>query len=366
MRITTLFALFLSLSSLADRAPSFGTDNRAPSFGTEKLEKSWAEFYPALSLPTPVSATQRTKACPRAVTVAVIDTGIDYTHPALKDSLYVNTGEIADGQDNDQNGFKDDLSGWDFAFDFKWPFDTHGHGTHISGMILGVARGEASLYPKIDDRHGWQKRNYIPVGCKPVVRILSLKYYDNGAAGYNNLKNTVRAINYAIEQNVDVINYSGGGVDSAESERDAIKLANSKGILFVAAAGNDGRSNDRRPYYPASYGFDNIIAVASTNAYSRLLPSTNFGKTVHMAAPGLMIQSTLPGGKTGTMSGSSQSTAYVSGVAALLMTMEPTKDYRKVRDVIFQTAREMKLNESKQLLKHGLIDVEAAVKKMSK
>jgi subtilisin family serine protease len=302
--------------------------------------------------------------CPKEVVVAVVDTGIDYTHPELRDNLWINKGEtgpwtppkeLADkgyawncrdkrcnGIDDDANGYVDDIVGWDFVHDVPLPFDTHGHGTHIAGIIGGSAG------------NGLGKN----AQCRSVA-LMSLKYYDNGGAGYNNLSNTVRAIEYAIANGAQIINYSGGGADPAASERAAVAEAQAKGILFIAAAGNDGRNNDRRPYYPASYPLDNIVGVASVNKFERLLPSSNFGKSVHVAAPGLLILSTLPGAKFGTMSGTSQATAFVTGAAAFLASQSPNGnfDYKKVKEFIVQGARPMKLNGSKQLLAAGLLSL---------
>lgn len=332
--------------------------------GTESQEWGLASigFFDAYSsIPTNLKVTPNTS-CPKEVVVAVIDTGVDYTHPALRDNLWINRGEsgawappkeLADkgyawncrdkscnGIDDDNNGYVDDVVGWDFVHDVPLPFDTHGHGTHIAGIIDGSAG------------------NRMTAVCPPVA-LMALKYYDNGGAGYNNLSNTVRAIEYAVANGANIINYSGGGADPAASERAAVAEAQRKGVLFIAAAGNDGRNNDRRPYYPASYPIDNLLGVASVNKYERLLPSSNFGHSVHVAAPGLMILSTLPGGKYGTMSGTSQATAFVTGAAALIASQAgaTTFDYRKVKNWVLEGARPMKLNASKQLLAAGLLSL---------
>lgn len=306
--------------------------------------------------------------CSKQIVVAVVDTGVDYTHPELRDNLWINRGEtgpwappkeLADkgyawncrdkscnGIDDDKNGYVDDVVGWDFVHDVPLPFDTHGHGTHIAGIIGGAAGNGMGTS-----------------GVCSGVSLMALKYYDNGGAGYNNLANTVRAIEYAISNGAQIINYSGGGADPASSERAAVAEAQKKGVLFIAAAGNDGRNNDRRPYYPASYPLDNIIGVASINKFERLLPSSNFGKSVHVAAPGLMILSTLPGGKFGTMSGTSQATAFVTGAAALLASqMGPgSMDYQKIKSWVLEGAKPMKLNGSKQLLAAGLLSLPGSV-----
>lgn len=303
--------------------------------------------------------------CSPKVTVAVIDTGIDYTHTELKNNLWINRGESGyweppkelavkgyaykcrdkscNGIDDDKNGYVDDVVGWDFVHDIPLPFDTHGHGTHIAGIIGGAAANGVGT-----------------TGVCPNVSLMALKYYDNSGSGYNNLTNTVRAIEYAVASGAQIINYSGGGSEPAPSERAAVELARRKGVLFVAAAGNDGRNNDRIPYFPASYPLDNIVAVASVNKLNRLLPSSNFGKTVHLAAPGLMILSTLPGGKFGTMSGTSQATAFVSGAAALLASQGEKFDHKKIKRYLLEGAKPIALSGEKSAIAAGLLSLPKA------
>jgi len=306
--------------------------------------------------------------CSKNVVVAVIDTGIDYSHPELRENLWTNSGESGawnppahlaaqtecrdkncNGLDDDNNGFVDDVIGWDFVNDVPLPFDTHGHGSHIAGIIGSTAANGIGL-----------------AGVCPKVRIMALKYYDSSGSGFNNLQNTVKAIHYANKMGAHIINYSGGGAEAASAERMALEDSRARGILVVAAAGNDGRSNDLIPYYPASYPLDNVISVASINRQDELLPSSNFGKIVHVAAPGLSILSTLPGGRFGMMTGTSQATAFVTGAAALLASQfKDVKDfdYKALKTWITQGARNMpdsKPNHS--LVAHGIISVSGSLK----
>lgn len=306
--------------------------------------------------------------CSKNVIVAVVDTGIDYTHAELKDNLWVNQGEVGAWNpppqmaslttcrdkscneiDDDNNGFADDVVGWDFVNDVALPFDTHGHGSHIAGIIGATAANGLGLS-----------------GVCPRVRIMALKYYDSSGAGFNNLQNTVKAFHYANKMGAQIINYSGGGAEAAAAERMALEDARARGVLIVAAAGNDGRSNDLIPYYPASYPLDNIISVASINRQDQLLPSSNFGKIVHVAAPGLSVLSTLPGGRFGMMTGTSQATAFVTGAAALLASQfREIKDfdYRAVRNWVVQGVRPMPENsDSKTLVSHGILSISGALK----
>lgn len=301
--------------------------------------------------------------CSPEVVVAVIDTGLDYTHKELADSVWVNPGESGaweppaqlkakiacrdrgcNGVDDDGNGFIDDVVGWDFVHNIPLPYDTHGHGTHIAGIISASAANGMGT-----------------TGVCPRVAIMPLKYYDNSGAGYNNLNNTVRAIHYASQNGAQIINYSGGGADPAPAERIAIESAQRRGILFVAAAGNDGHNNDQIPYFPQNYPLDNIVGVASVNKQNQLLPSSNFGKTVDIAAPGLGILSALPEGRMGTMSGTSQATAFVTGAAALLASQLKAQnlpfDYKAIKTWLREGAKPMKGNDKKSMVSSGLLHI---------
>jgi len=242
----------------------------------------------------------------RDVVVAVIDTGIDPQHPFLRSNVYTPKGTTTtanygiDFSKNNTNSNK--------------PYDTHGHGTHVSGIIK-------SVFPK--------------------VKILTLKYYNPKASGQDNLNSTIEALKYAVDMNVDIINYSGGGPEPALEELRILKLAEKKGILVVAAAGNEESNidNKKNAYYPASYGLTNIITVTAHDQNLNLLSSSNFGKTsVDVSAPGYRIKSSLPNGRSGTLTGTSQATAFVSGVAALMKSQFPKLKPEEIKTIIKQSA----------------------------
>lgn len=249
----------------------------------------------------------------RDIVVAVIDTGIDANHPDLRNNLWVNKGETgtdkwgrpksSNGIDDDGNGYIDDVHGYNFVENNNDLTDNHGHGTHIAGII------------------GAEGGNGIGIsGVSPKVSLMILKYYDPKVAGNDNLKNTIRAIEYAAQMNAKIINYSGGGTEASSAEKAAIQLARQKNILFVAASGNERSNSDVAKYFPADYELDNIISVTAINKSNQVLPSSNYGThTVDIAAPGNEIYSTIPGGGYGRMTGTSQATAFVTGVAALIM-----------------------------------------------
>ena len=237
------------------------------------------------------------------IVVAVIDTGIDTNHPDLKANIWKNPNEIPNNnKDDDGNGFIDDIHGWNFVKNNNKVKDTHGHGTHIAGIIGAVGGNGIGLS-----------------GVAPKVSLMALKYYSPNDNGKNNLRNTVKAIQYAIKNGAHIINYSGGGLDGSEQEKQAIQKAEKKGILFVAAAGNEKSNMDKRKYYPASYQLSNILPVTATDPSDKVLQSSNWGKTVHKSAPGINILSTLPNGKYGRMTGTSQATAVATGAAVLVM-----------------------------------------------
>ncbi|MDD0854062.1 S8 family peptidase [Halobacteriovorax sp. GB3] len=244
----------------------------------------------------------------KEIVVAVIDTGIDPYHPFLKDNLYVPKGTVSPLTNY----------GVDFSKNRKSatrPFDDHGHGTHVSGIIK-------SVFPK--------------------VKILALKYYDRKADGKANLKSTIDALRYAVEQNVDIINYSGGGPQPDSQELEILKKAEARGILVVAAAGNEKSNIDQKDnaYYPASYPLNNIITVTAHDQNLRVLSSSNYGKSnVDIAAPGYKIGSSSPRGRVGQLTGTSQATAFVTGVAAMIKAQFPELSTQKIISAINQSAK---------------------------
>ena len=221
------------------------------------------------------------------------------------------------GKDDDGNGCIDDVHGCNFITMTGDIEDSHGpgHGTHISG-IIGATQG-----------------NGVGVsGVAPNVSMMILKFYDPKRPGFQNLNNTVKAIYYAIENGAHIINYSGGGTSPSPEEKRAIEKAQKKGILFITAAGNEKSNLDLTShYYPADYPLDNIISVTAFDKSKKILPTSNYGAfSVDIAAPGNNILSTLRGGQYGTMTGTSQATAFVTGVAALILSRYPDFNFKKV------------------------------------
>ncbi len=248
----------------------------------------------------------------RDVVVAVIDTGLDATHRDLSRNVW-----------QDPKSKEQKVYGWNYVTNKANPTDEHGHGTHVAGIIGALA----------DPKTGVS-------GVAQKVSIMAIKYYSDANPGSVNLRNTIRAIEYAVDHGAKIINYSGGGPEFSEEEYLAIKKAEARGILFVAAAGNEHQNTDmpENYYYPSAYRLTNIISVAATDIHNRLLPSSNWGKTrVDVAAPGENIYSTMPGGKYGYMTGTSQATAFVTGMAALLLARDPSLKPQEIRELILQS-----------------------------
>ena len=280
--------------------------------------------------------------------VAVIDTGIHTKHSCLKNNLWINPGEKPNnGKDDDDNGFIDDIHGWNFVNNNNDIQDYHGHGTHVSGII--AAQGTTPQSP-----------NCKIIGVAPHIRIMTLKYFDEGAESGNNITNTIKAIKYAVDNGADIINYSGGGPGENDDEKAIIAKAGDKNIIFVAALGNEGSKIGKKiKYYPASYKLPNILFVQSQNKQNEIIESSNRIHHDYLAedkkeqtAPGEDILSTLPPrmylqgflnskifrslaasrinhDHYGYMTGTSQATAVATGVVALVKMTYPSWSMEK-------------------------------------
>ena len=264
---------------------------------TDKEYRSWAVLNHKASINLPHLNYTNFK---KDVTVAIIDSGIDVTHPYLRSNLIL----------NNENKLLD---------------DSLGHGTHVAGIIK-------SVFPK--------------------VKILPIKYYDENATGKENLEKTIEAIQYAIKMNVDIINYSAGGDGASPREKQALEQAQDHGILVVVAAGNNGRNIDLafNHYYPANYNLNNILTVINHNENIELSTLSNFGEaSAHISAPGNRIKSAYPNNRSGYLSGTSQATAFVTGVAALIKAYQPSLTYQDIKNIILQSSKKEKSLQGKCL-----------------
>ncbi|MEG4280502.1 S8 family serine peptidase [Microcoleus sp. MON1_C1] len=258
------------------------------------------------------------------VVVAVIDTGVDYNHQDLAANIWRNTGEIAgDGIDNDGNGYKDDVRGYNFVNDNNDPTDIDSHGTHVAGTIGAVGNNNIGV-----------------VGVSQNVSIMPLMVFQKNAEGKLGVPigTLAKAINYAIKKGAKVINASLGGSSFDQLTKDAIDDANKKGVLYVASAGNDGKNNDNEARYPSGYDLPNIIAVANTTRNDGLASNSHYGKTsVDLGAPGSDILSTIPGNQYAFYSGTSMAAPHVAGAAALLLAQNPNLSVTQLKDILMNT-----------------------------
>lgn len=276
----------------------------------------------------------------RPILVSIIDTGLDLNHPFFNDLIWKNPGEVgfdnsgnrkeSNGIDDDNNGFIDDVQGWNFVDNSPNVIDRNGHGTHVAGLAAGFNQILNSNEK-----------------CIPNIKIMILKYYSEVDSFEVNVKNTISAIKYANMFNVDIINYSAGGRLPNILEEKAIRESLTKNILFVTAAGNENQNLNFFNFYPASYKLKNIIPVTAINLENKLLIGSSYGnKIVKYAAPGEAILSTYINHQFKKMTGTSQSTAVVtSQIASILSNHDRFENLDEILNVIDQhTVKHEKLN----------------------
>ena len=253
------------------------------------------------------------------VVVAVVDSGIDYTHPDLDGNVWVNTGETPDnGIDDDNNGYVDDYHGYDFVNEDGDPFDDYFHGTHVAGTIAAEANNGQGI-----------------AGVAPDAKVMAIKILDFD--GFGTDFDVIQGVEYSILMGVRITNHSYGTLELSEAVREAFAAAEAAGQLVVTSAGNDGTDNDAEPHYPSGFDFDNIISVAATDRLDQLADFSDYGAiTVDLAAPGVEILSLFPDGEYGLLDGTSMAAPHVAGVAALLLAQDPTLSVEELRRLILE------------------------------
>jgi subtilisin family serine protease len=259
------------------------------------------------------------------IIVAVLDTGVDLQHEDLSPNAWVNPSPGA------LPGFSNDINGWNFISDNNQTFVSSSedfHGTHVAGSIGAMGNNGKGV-----------------TGVAWHVKLMSLKFL-GGPLGKGSTSNAVRGINYAIDMrnrgfNIRVINASWGGGGNSQALHDAIAAANAAGILFVCAAGNETSNVDDTPSYPSAFAgsLAGAISVAAVDQNGNLATFSNYGhNSVSLAAPGVQIESTYPGNGYATLSGTSMSTPYVSGIAVLLWSQNQSLTPEQVKQRIVDTS----------------------------
>ncbi|MCM2277404.1 MAG: S8 family serine peptidase [Oligoflexia bacterium] len=261
----------------------------------------------------------------REIVVAVIDTGIDVTHPDLRENIWSNAAELkgVPGVDDDGNGYIDDVYGYDFHNERGNGLDDNRHGTHVAGIIGAALNG------------------FGTAGVSSQVRLMPLKFLS--ATGSGDARNAIRAIDYAVANGARVISNSWGGGGRSELLEAAIARATARGIAVVAAAGNERNDNDSIPTYPA--GYPGVISVASSNFDEYLSGFSNYGRgSVLLAAPGEEIWSTLPRGDYGMLSGTSMAAPQVSGALALALSLGRGIGAERLKGLLCETSSRILLS----------------------
>lgn len=291
-----------------------GTDTYDQSNSAVQVTEAWAIGKPY---------NQGSKAV-----VAVIDTGLDYNHGLFTgaNAIWKNTAELNGqvGVDDDNNGYVDDIQGWNYVANSNDPLDDDDHGTHVAGIIIGVGQDVLAL----------------PVR-ESKIAIMPLKFLD--ANGSGSTANAVNAIYYAVNMGARVINNSWGGSSYSRSLHDAYTYAYNHGVVITSAAGNSNSNNDTVPMYPANLDTPNNISVAASTDSDKKASFSNFGASVHVAAPGVAIVSAVPGsgcanpGCYQMMSGTSMAAPFVAGLAALVLREAPQLSPYQVRNVILSS-----------------------------
>ncbi|MCO6451046.1 MAG: S8 family serine peptidase [Caldilineales bacterium] len=277
----------------------------------------------------------------KEIVVAVIDSGVDLDHEDMAGAIWQNPGEIpGNGVDDDQNGLIDDIIGWNFAANSANVDDWHGHGSHVSGIIAARFNngiGIAGIAPKVQ---------IMPIGVFASI---------NGQA-LGTFADEVKSLLYATDMGARVINLSLGSNAYSRGEQMAVEYAVSHGVVVVAAAGNDGRD---AYHWPAAH--EAAIAVGATTAKDGYASFSNRGAFLDISAPGVSIWSLSPSGSYRPLSGTSMASPHVAGVAALILSINPTLSPAQVRQILESTAADLGAVGWDNAFGHGRVDAFAAV-----
>lgn len=310
---------YITANSQVTLADSGFTETNDPLYGVTQL---WP-LFPQSQTPgggTGVASIWN-RASGSGVVVAVVDSGVDLGHEDLAANLWTNPGETpGNGMDDDNDGYVDDVHGVDISGHDGDPSSTFWHGTHVSGIIAAVGDNGTGM-----------------VGAAPNAKLMIVQVMgDSGVITYSD---AIAGIYYAIAHGARIINCSWGGNVDSPVLKQAIVDAGTKNVLVVAAVGNDGKTLESDPFYPATYDLPNEITVAASDNVGNVAPFSNYSPTlVDIAAPGAAITSTYPGNGYAVASGTSMATPLVSGVAADLLSAYPNTSAVQLKQAIVNGA----------------------------
>lgn len=319
----------------------FTPENSYPDSFSEKIDAEvfWHVFH--------VGAQAAWKAAVGAgMIVGIIDSGVDYNHPALSSNIYINKGEIPhNGIDDDSNGFIDDVAGYDFGQDDASPFDDYGHGTHVAGIAASNVFGAARK-----------------------ARILPTKF---GAGLGLDIASAIGAIKYSVDSGAKVLNMSFGWNEDLEIVRQAMDYVEAKDVLVVAASGNETSNNDSLPSFPCNYKHKNIISIAATDENDALTFYSNYGQSVHLGAPGgtpeRPIISSYKKNPTNNLfvglMGTSMASPLVAGVAAQIWSANPNLTAVQIKQILLETGKPVATLDGK-ILSGKVVDTESAMNRV--
>ncbi len=277
------------------------------------------------------------------VLVAIIDSGIDTQHPQLINQLYINPKETENGIDDDGNGLIDDIHGYDFPNQSGALYDGSGHGTHVSG-IVAAEHSSGSIK-----------------GVAPQAKLIAFDFFADDGSG--SVFDALAAILAAELAGARIINASWGGPSCSRSLRESLDELSQKDILFVTAAGNESLNIDREPMYPAAFSAGSQITVGAMTADGATAGFSNYGRLVHLVAPGADILSTYPlPDLTAVEHGTSMAAPFVSGAAALLWSAFPQASAKQIKQALITSVQPGPF----PVLSRGALDVAAAHEALQK
>jgi thermitase len=252
--------------------------------------------------------------------VAVLDSGVQHSHPDLEPNVWHNPDEINNnGKDDDHNGYVDDYYGVNVYKGSGSGGDDDGHGTHVAGIVGARANNATGVS-----------------GTCWSAKIMSVRFMDDHGRG--STSNAIAGLDYALHEGAKIVNCSFGSSSKSTALHDAIDSAEDKGVLLVIAAGNDSDSLESHPLYPASFKDGNIVTVAATTSADALADFSNYGGTsVDLAAPGDGIYSTYPTSTYRYLDGTSMAAPYVAGTAAMLRSKDPDLTYSQIRSALLES-----------------------------